>query len=195
MPFAPSFAALFSGGLVEQCLAIVQNNQAAAIAAYASGPGGFTPFGSGVLDQITDYHKAKVAAPQYPRLTVVAADEDFDKEQQVQVRKYTVPIFVHLDISYTDPDQLADWSYHYARLLDQIFSTVTYKFTSSVVFETAQAITWPGGSAARQTTPFAPGSVKSTTISPAHIGLVPGEESSTPVQRISLALEFEMEET
>ena len=190
--FQPSFSALFSGGLVEQCIAIVQNNQAAAIAAYASGA--FSPQFGGVLDNIADYHKGIIASPNYPCCTVVAADEEPDLEQQVVVRKYKGAIFVHLDISYTDPDQLADWSYHYARVLDQIFSTVTYKFTSSIIFETSQAITWPGGTASRSTAAFAQGSVKLATVSRPHIGLVPGEASSTPVQRISLALEFEMEE-
>lgn len=188
MGFTPSFNALFSGGLVEQCIAIVQNNQAAAIAAYPA-----TPFG--VLDPITDYHKAKVAAPQFPCCTVVAGDEEMVGGNLPQIRQYRVPIFVHLDISCTDPDQLADWSYHYARLLDQIFSTLTGGLTNTVVFETAQTIIWPGGSAARNTAAFATGAVDSWSISRPHIGLVPGDESATPVQRISIALDFVMKET
>ena len=52
MGFIPSFSALFSGGLVEQCIAIVQNNQAAAIAAYADDP--FPPQFGGVLDAIAE---------------------------------------------------------------------------------------------------------------------------------------------
>ena len=190
--FQPSFSALFSGALVEQVLACVQNNQAAAIAAYASNP--FPPQFGGTLDAITDFHKGIVAAPQFPCLTVVAGDEEFDKQQGPQMRKYRVPVFVHLDISYTDPDQLADWSYHYARLLDQIFSTVTYRLTSTVVWESSQAIIWPGSSGARNTVAFATGSVKLVSVSPAHIGLVPGDAEATPVHRISICLEFEMEE-
>ncbi len=186
--FTPVFKALFSGALVEQVIATVQNNQSAAIAAYGSQ----SPYG--VLDQIVDFHKGKVGAPQVPCLTVVAGDMEFDVENQSIIRKYKVTVVVHLDISYPDPEQTADWSYHYARLLDQIFTTATYRLTSSQVWETSQAIAWPNGTPSRQTAAFAQGSVKLMLISPAHIGLVPGDESATPVHRISLALQFEVEE-
>ena len=186
--FTPSFNALFSGFLVEQAIAAIQNTQAAAIGAY----GDPSPFGA--LEPILDFHKAQVTAPTYPCCTVVASDSVFDIQEQQVMRRYKVSIIVHLDLSYTDPDQLADWSYHYARLLDQIFTTATYRLAGTSLWESEQSITWPDKSAPRQTVPFAAGSVKAMVISPAHIGLVPGDEKSAAVQRISIALDFEMEE-
>ena len=194
MGFIPSFSALFSGGLVEQCIAIVQKNQAAAIAAYAQGA--FPPQFGGVLDPILEYHKAEIADPQTPCLTVTAADEEPNKEiDQTQVRCYTGLVFVHLDVSYTEPDQLADWCPHYARLLDQIFSTATYGLASTAIWSTAMPITWPDNTGSRLTAAFAPGAVKRMFLSRPHIGLVPGDETATPKKRISIALQFEMQET
>jgi hypothetical protein len=185
--FIPSFNALFTWGLVEQVMATVQNTQEAAIQAYGS-----TIFGP--LDLIADFHKGKEASTAWPCMTVTGEIIDFDKEKQQVVRAYKANIYVHLDVSLTSPPQLEDWSQQYARLLDQIFSTVTYRLSSTVIWETAQAITWPTGTIARQTAAFDQGSVKLMTISPPHIGLVPGDENATPVNRISVALEFEMEE-
>jgi hypothetical protein len=194
MGFSPSFNALFSGGLVEQCIAIVQNNQEAAIAAYAANA--FAPQYGGVLDSINEYHKAEIADPQTPCLTVTAADEEPNKQvDQTQVRCYTGLIFVHLDVSCTDPDQLADWCPHYARLLDQIFSTVTYGLASTAIWSTPMPIVWPAGTPSRHTAAFAPGAVKSMFLSRPHIGMVPGDETATPRKRISIALQFDMQET
>jgi len=183
--FISAFNALFADGLVEQVIAIIQNNQAAAIAAY-----GTTPFGG--LDEIGDYHKGPVAAPNFPCCTVVAGEPVFDPESSTGVRDYVLPVTVFLDLRLTDPDQLADWSYKYARVLDQIISTVTSKGDDLTAFSTAQAITWPPNTAARLTTPFAAGAVKNLFIHMHHIGLLPGDESQIPGHRISIPMEFHL---
>jgi hypothetical protein len=188
--FQPAFKALFGGALVEQLIAMYQNNQQAAITAYAAAPGGFTPFNNQVFDPIADFHKGKVAAPQYPCLTVVASDPGFDKRITPEFRDYQIQVIVHLDLSCEDPEQLSDWAYHYARILDQIVSTATNAFSSMRFFETAHAITWPNNTEERQTAPFAPGTVKDLFLRDQHTGQVPGDENKIPVTRISLLLEF-----
>jgi hypothetical protein len=188
--FQPAFKALFGGALVEQLIAMFQNNQQAAITAYAAAPGGFTPFNSQVFDQIADFHKGKVAAPQYPCLTVTASDPVFNASADPYFRDYNIAAMVHLDLSYEDPEQLSDWAYHYERILDQIMSTVTGAFSSFAFFETAQRITWPNNTDERQTTPYKPGSVKKMIVHDPHTGQVPGDESKVPVARISVPVEF-----
>jgi hypothetical protein len=191
-PFNPVFKALFGGALVEQLIALIQNNQQAAIAAYAALPGGFTPFNNGVFDQIVDFHKGKVSAPQYPCLTVTASDPVFNVSADPYFRDYNIAAMVHLELSYPDSEQTADWAYHYERILDQIVSTATAAFSSVAVFETAQSITWPNNTPERQTTPYAPGSVKSMLVHSPHTGQVAGDASATPVMRISMPIEFHM---
>jgi len=188
MGFTPSFSALFSGALVEQCLAILQNNQAAAIAAYP-----VTPYGA--LDPIADFHKGPLAAPNFPCCTVVAGDPVFNPESDGYTRDYRIQVTVFLDIRYTDPDQLADWSYNYARLIDQIFYTVTNQGNDLTAFTTAQPITWPASTAPRNTTPLAAGSALEFFVHAHHVGQLAADESLIPGHRIGVLMEFHLEET
>jgi len=188
--FTSSFNALFAGGLVEQVIALLQSNQAAAIAAYPATPGGFSPYGP--LDAIADFHKGPISAPGVPCMTVVAGDPVFEEWSSQAARDYEIVITLHLDIRYQDPEQLADWSYHYARLLDQIFSTLTKGGADLSCFTTEQAITWPENTEVRATTPFAAGSVLALFIQSHHVGLAEGDENAIPGHRISLPLKFHL---
>jgi hypothetical protein len=188
MPFVSAYNALFADGLVEQVIALTQANQAAAIDAL-----GVTPQ-FGTLDYIADYHKGPTPAPNYPSLIVVAGEPSFDPESSAAERDYLVAITLFLDIRIMDPDQLADWSYKYARVLDQIFSTITNKTTDLTPFTTAQPITWPLNTAPRSTTPFGVGSVCKLFIHAHHIGILPADESAIPGHRIGIPMEFHMVE-
>ncbi len=187
MGFTPLFSALFQYGLVEQCLAIVQNNQAAAIEAYGDQA---SPYGQ--LDGIAGYHKGPIADPESPCLTVTAGDPVFDENSGQSVREYSVPITLHLDFRCDDLDQVADWAYHYVRLLDQIFSTVTNKGADLSAFSTTQPILWPANTGSRFTAPFAAGSVLEIFIHAHHVGLLPKDETDLPGARVSILIEFKI---
>jgi hypothetical protein len=191
------FAAVFGDGLVEQVIALVQSNQAAAIQAF--GPTQFTGANGQLLDPIVDFHKGPVASPSYPCLTVTAGTPVPEAEGNENVAEYHIKLMLWLDINYIDPEQLADWALKYFTLFFNMWMSITDKYGNLSPFTTPQSITWPGPSgnaSPRTTNPAAPGTVKQFWVNWQNPGeLERDEETNLPVKiRLPFELTFHMME-
>jgi hypothetical protein len=145
-----AFSAVLGDGLVEQVMAVVQANQAAAITEF--GETQFTGSNGNLLDPIVDFHKGEIASPNFPCLTIVAGTPVQRMNDSEDLLEY--------EISSTDPEQLADWANKYPILLFDLFTTVTDKYRDLTAFMTPLPLIWPGNSESRNTVPPGPGTVK-----------------------------------
>lgn len=194
MPFVPIFAAAFPDALIEQVMAIVQANQADAIAAFGNTQ--FSGVNGYLLEEIVDFHKGPIAAPGNPCMTVTASTPAFNYDGSPDLLDYHTTLTCWLDLVYMDPEQLADWTLKYTRLLHQIFSTVSSAGQDLTPFTTPMMVEFPTGSEPRLTVPPAVGAVKALEMAWDQPGvLAADEDSKVPSKiRIPFHLTFHMME-
>ncbi len=182
MPYTAKYNALFAKSLVEQLIAIIQRDQASAIAVVNSS-----------LGAIQEVHKGATAPTGFPWLVVWPSAVSFDQDS-LDSRHYHARLHLAVYWSDNDPDRGQDLIHDYARLLDVIV-TSSGPPPSFADMTTALAITWPWGTASRSTTPPAPGTVKEVFVESHDYGVVAFANIDTPVYRAVLTVLVDVEET
>lgn len=178
MPYTPAYHALFAKPLLNQIIAMIQRDQAAALSLVNPN-----------LASINEFHKSSGFRTAFPWLTLALDGVTFDAEAQTCTRHEKARVSVALDTGQFDQELAQDNAQDYARVLDMVISTAT-----SQDWETALPIshpTVPGGI----TTPPASGSVKEVFVESHRYDLVSVQSLEVPVLRVSLSLLFELEET
>ncbi len=179
MPFTPAYNARFAKPLLNQLIAIIQRDQAGAIAVVNS-----------TLAAINEFHKGPGLRTALPWLTLAVDGTTFDAEAgQTFTRQSRTRALLALDVGQFDQEMAQDNAQDYARVLDMVITTAT-----TADWETALAITHetvPSGT----TTPPAAGSVKSVFVESHNYELVTVPTVEIPVLRVTINAVFEMEET
>ncbi len=176
MSYTPAYNATFSKPLLNQLIAIIQRDQSAALRLVNPS-----------LDPVNQFHKGPGMRTAFPWLALAVDSTKFDN-QALGARKSTTRIVLALDVGQFDQDMAQDSGQDYARILDMVVSSASLSdFTSpmAILHETV-----PSGI----TTPPRAGSVKDVFIVSHSYGLVTLKEVQAPVLRVTLDLQFELEE-
>lgn len=177
MTYVPQWNALFAKPLINQCIAIIQRDQSSAIAIV-----------NPALQVINEFHKGPGFRTAFPWLTLSVDGLAF-AEDVLGTRQSRPKIALTLDTGQFDQELAQDNAQDYARVLDMVITTASesdWDTPLPIVQETV-----PSGI----TTPNAVGSVKEVYVESHRYGLVTLEEIQTPVLRVSVNLEFWLEET
>jgi len=177
MTYVPAWNALFAKPLLNQCIALIQRDQAAAIAVV-----------NAALQPIAEFHKGPGPRTALPWLTLGVDGVDF-AEDALGTRLSRPRISLNLDAGQFDQELAQDNAQDYARALDVVLSTASdadWTTPLPIAHETV-----PSG----VTSPSAPGSVKGVFIQSHRFSAVTLEEIQAPVLRVTLNLEFTLEET
>ncbi|HEV2178567.1 MAG TPA: hypothetical protein VGW33_15380 [Terriglobia bacterium] len=176
MAYTPAYNALFAKPLLNQLIAIIQRDQASAI-------GIVNP----QLAPINEFHKGSGLRTAFPWLTL-AADNITFTEDVLGTRQSRSRVSLALDVGQFDQEMAEDNAQDYARVLDMVITTA-----SAADWETPLPITnetVPGG----VTMPSASGSVKEVFVESHSYGVVNLQQIEIPVLRVTLALQFHLEE-
>jgi hypothetical protein len=178
MTYSAAYNALFAKPLINQCIAIVQRDQASAISAVSPN-----------LPPITEFHKGPSLRTAFPWLVLAVESVAFAEDGHPYARSQKAQVSLDLDVGQFDQEIAQDNGQDYARLLDMIITTATLADWVSplpIVHETV-----PSGI----TTPGAIGSVKEVFVTQHQYSLALTQEIQTPILRVTLALKFSLEET
>jgi len=178
MPFTLAYNALFAKPLLNQCIAIIQRDQAAAISIVNS-----------ALAPINEFHKGPGIRTALPWLTLVVDSTAFDRAAEVFTRHHTSRVSLALDVGQFDQEMAQDNAQDYARVLDVVITTASTADWQTVLPITHETV--PSGT----TTPPAAGAVKEVFVESHAYGLVNLPTIDAPVLRVTLAIRFELEET
>ncbi len=177
MPYTPAWNAAFAKPLLNQLIAIIQRDQASAIAIV-----------NAALAPVNEFHKGPGARTAFPWLSLAVDDTKFNIEVE-NARASANAVTLTLDAGQFDQEMAQDNGLDYARVLDMIITTA-----SGADWTTALPIqheTVPSG----VTTPPETGSVKLIFVDSHHAGAVALPEIEAPVFRVQLHLTFELIET
>ncbi|HEV3278299.1 MAG TPA: hypothetical protein VG860_15885 [Terriglobia bacterium] len=177
MAYTPAWNALFAKPLLNQCIALIQRDQAAAIAIV-----------NPALLPIAEFHKGPGLRTALPWLTVSLDGFEFD-EDVLGTRQSRPRIALTLDAGQFDQEMAQDNAQDYARVLDMVITTA-----SETDWETPLAIsqeTVPSGI----TSPNAAGTIKEIFVASHRYGAATLDEIQAPVLRVTLNLDFVLEET
>ncbi len=179
MPYTPVYSATFGKPLLNQIIAIIQRDQAAAIAIVNSG-----------LSSINEFHKGPGLRTAFPWLTLAMDGSTFDAESsQTFTRMSRSRVALALDVGQFDQEMAQDNAQDYARVLDIVITTATGKDWETALPITHETV--PGGT----TSPPASGTVKEVFVETHSYGLVTAQNIDIPVLRVTLAVLFNLEET
>ncbi len=178
MPYTPAYNALFAKPLLNQLIAIIQRDQAAAIAIV-----------NPALSPINEFHKGPGFRTAFPWLTLAVDGVAFDQEAQTFTRHQSARVSLALDTGQFDQELAQDNAQDYARVVDIIATTAPLSDFSVPLAITHETV--PGGT----TTPGASGTVKEVFVESHRYGLVTAQQIEIPVLRVTLSLLFELEET
>jgi len=178
MSYTPAWPdSFFAKPLLNQIIALIQRDQGSAIAIV-----------NPALVPINEFHKGPGLRTALPWLTVAADSVTFAADE-LGTRQSRSRIALALDVGQYDQEMAQDNAQDYARVLDMVVTTA-----SETDWETPLPIsqeTVPGG----MTTPSASGSIKEVLVESHHYGIVTADEIQTPLLRVTLNLEFALEET
>jgi hypothetical protein len=177
MGYIPAWNALFAKPLLNQCIAIIQRDQASAIAIVNPS-----------LAPIGQFHKGPGLRTALPWLTLSVESLQF-AEDVLGTRQSRSRIALTLDVGQFDQEMAQDNAQDYAHVLDMVITTA-----SENDWETPLPIlqeTVPSGT----TSPNAAGSLKEVFVASHRYGVATLDEVQTPVLRVTLNLDFVLEET
>jgi hypothetical protein len=178
MVYVPAYNALFAKPLINQCIAVIQRDQAAAISSVNAN-----------LQPITEFHKAPGLRTAFPWLVLVVESVAFAEDGYPYARSQQVQISLGLEVGQFDQEIAQDNAQDYARVLDMIVTTATNAdWVTSLPVEHE---TVPSGI----TSPGALGSVKEAFVQAHHYSLVSTQGIQAPILRVTLSLKFRLEET
>lgn len=184
MAYTPAYNALFAKPLLNQLIAVIQRDQAAAIAIVNQS-----------LAPISEFHKGPGLRTAFPWLTVGLDDLSF-AEEALGTRRYRALVALTLDVGQFDQEWAEDNAQDYARMLDMVITSAdlppqnpgpgsSWEASLPITQETV-----PSGT----TTPNASGTVKEVLVESHRYGLVTLDEIQTPVLRVTLNVKFMLEE-
>jgi hypothetical protein len=178
MGYTPAWPnSLFAKPLLNQIIALIQRDQGSAIAIV-----------NPALAPINEFHKGPGLRTALPWLTLAVDSLTFAPDV-LGTRQSFSRIALTLDTGQYDQEMAQDNAQDYARMLDMVITSA-----SESDWETPLAITQetvPAG----VTTPNASGSIKEVFVESHHYSVVTVDEIQTPVLRVTLNLEFTLEET
>lgn len=177
MTYVAAWNASFSKPLVNQAMAIIQRDQASAIALV-----------NPTLAPINEFHKGPAARTAFPWLTLAAEQTEFDVSSP-WTRSWSSLLTLSLETSQYDPEMAQDNAQDYARVLDIILTTASgadWTTALPVVHETV-----PAG----VTTPSAAGSVKSVFVKSHRYSQVTHAGIDVPVMLAELTVVLRSQET
>lgn len=178
MPYTPAYNALFAKPLLNQLVAIIQRDQAAALAIV-----------NPALAPINEFHKGPGLRTAFPWLTLAIDGVSFDHEAQTFTRHQQAHVSLALDVGQFDQEMAQDNAQDYARVMDIIVTTAPISdFTTSLPIVNGAV---PSG----LTSPGAPNTVKEVFVESHQYGLVTAQNIDIPVVRVTLVLAFDLEET
>jgi hypothetical protein len=177
MTYTPAWNALFAKPLLNQLIAIIQRDQESAIGIVNS-----------ALNPINEFHKGSGLRTAFPWLTVALEELTF-VENDLGTRQSHSRIGLVLDTGQFDQEMAQDNAQDYAHVLDIVVTSASENdwWTPLPILQE----TVPSGI----TTPNVQGSVKEVNVAAHQYGLVTLEEIQTPVMRVTVTVEFELEET
>jgi hypothetical protein len=190
MSWQQAYNAQFAKPLVNQLIAIIQRDQAAALAVINAAR---ATDGNQPLVAIAEFHKGPGPRTGWPWLSLELGPTNFDRGDDKATRHHGVRVNLALDTGQYDQEMAQEDAQDYARLLDMIISSAgpwpsLGDWTSPLPI---QQETVPNGT----TVPNAAGTVNDVFVE-SH---VPGQVSvpgiDVPIMRITLAVLFELEET
>lgn len=182
MSFTPSYPnSLFTKPLLNQVIAIIQRDQAAAIALV-----------NPTLEPIAEFHKGPGTRTAFPWLTVGLVHDSFDREAQTFTRRQVTRLNLSLDVGQFDNELAQDNAADYARVLDMVIASagpeptlVDWMAALPIYHETV-----PTGI----TTPNAAGTVKDVFVEDHQYSVVNRDQLEKPVMNVTLTVLFELEE-
>jgi hypothetical protein len=185
--YTPAWNAKFGKPLVNQVIAIVQRDQAAALAIVNAAR---AAAGNAALVPISDFHKGPVLETAYPCLFVRWNGEAFDEEEAAYLRHQTARVLLYLEMGDADPQMAMENAADYAALLDIIITTATtsdWEKPLPIAHESVPS---------NLTVPNATGTVKKCFVeSHTPVWTDRGGENETPTLAVQVPILFELEET
>ncbi len=178
MPYTPAYNALFAKPLLNQCIALIQRDQAAAIAVVNPG-----------LALINEFHKGPAMRTAFPWLTIAGDSVVFDREAQTSTRHENMRVSLALDVGQFDQEMAQDNAQDYAHVLDMVVTSATPADWEALLPITHETV--PGG----WTSPPAAGSVKDVFVESHNYSSVRLKEIEAPVICVTLNVQFVLEET
>jgi hypothetical protein len=178
MAYTPAYNPLFAKPVVNQAIAIIQRDQASAIAIV-----------NPALSAINEFHKGPGLRTAFPWLMIAASGVTFSEDAHPYTRSQEARVALALDVGQFDQEIAQDNAQDYARVLDMIVTTATtadWVTSLPIIHETV-----PGG----MTAPGAVGSVKEAFVQSHEYSVAKTQEIQTPILRVTLALRFRLEET
>jgi hypothetical protein len=177
MAYTPAWNATFAKPLLNQLIAIIQRDQASAIAIV-----------NPALQPIYEFHKGPGARTAFPWLTLGAESTIFDSSS-TNTRLSVTSVALALDTGQIDQEIAQDNAQDYARILDMVVSTASGGDWITPL--PIQHETVPGGI----TTPPLPGAVKEVFVESHRYSQVAIPDIQLPVLRVTLTTLFELIET
>jgi hypothetical protein len=190
MSWTQAYQAQFAKPLVDQLIAIIQRDQAAALAVINSAR---ALNGNQALSPITEFHKGPGSRTGWPWLYLEIGTTTFNRDDDKGTRHYEARINLALDTGQFDSEMTQEDAQDYARLLDMIITSAG-PWPSLGDWTTALPIqheTIPSGT----TVPNASGTVNDVFVESHVPGKVSVPDVETPVMRVTLTVLFELEET
>ncbi len=178
MPYTPAYNALFAKPLLNQLIAILQRDQAAAIAIV-----------NPALAPINEFHKGPGLRTAFPWLTLAIDGVGFDQEAQTFTRHASARVSLALDVGQFDQELAQDNAQDYARVVDIVATTAPLGDFTTPLPITHETV--PGGT----TSPGAAATVKEVFVESHQYGLVTVQGIEIPVLRVTISLLFDLEET
>lgn len=177
MSYTPAWKATFAKPLLNQCIALIQRDQSSAIAIVNAS-----------LAPIGEFHKGPGLRTALPWLTLSLDGLEFS-EDVLGTRQSRPRIALVLDSGQFDQEMAQDNAQDYARVLDMVVTTASESDWETPLPITHETV--PTG----MTSPNAAGSVKEVFVASHRYGIATLDEIRTPVLRVTLNLDFVLEET
>jgi hypothetical protein len=189
MSWTQAYQAQFAKPLVNQLIAMIQRDQAAALTVINAAR---AADGMQALSPIAEFHKGPGSRTGWPWLFMEIGPTNFNRDDDKATRHHEVRINLALDTGQYDQEMAQEDSQDYARLLDMIITSAG-PWPSLCDWITALPIqheTVPSGT----TVPNASGTVNDVFVESHVPGKISVEGIDVPVMRITLTVLFELEE-
>ena len=190
MAWTQAYQAQFAKPLVNQVIAIIQRDQAAALSVINAAR---AVDGNQPLSPIAEFHKGPGPRTGWPWLYLEIGATNFERGDDKTTRHHEVRINLALDTGQYDQEMAQEDAQDYARLLDMIISSAgpwpaLGDWTTPLPI---QHETVPSGA----TVPNAAGTVNDVFVE-SHVPAKVSEPNvDVPIMRVTLTVVFELEET
>jgi hypothetical protein len=190
MAWVQAYKAQFAKPLVNQLIAIIQRDQAAALAVINAAR---AADGNQALCPISEFHKGPESRTGWPWLTLEIGPTTFNRGDDKATRHHELRLNLALDTGQYDQEMAQEDAQDYARLLDMIITSAgpwpsLGDWTTSLPIQHG---TVPSGA----TVPNAAGTVNEVFVESHVPGQVTAPGTDVPIMRITLTVLFELEET